>query len=50
MPDYDAQLALLLELERRHDDVLDQLDELEQRVAKVLAEWTALREPCDRAA
>jgi hypothetical protein len=34
-----GQLDLLLDLEARHDDLLRRLDELDQRVSLVLAEW-----------
>lgn len=38
-------LQALLDLESRHDELLDRLDELDQRVTKTLAECAALREP-----
>jgi len=38
------QLNLLLELEARHEDLLDRLDELDKRVEKVLAEFSPRRE------
>lgn len=34
-----GQLQVLLDLEARHDDLLRRLDELEHRVADVLAEY-----------
>jgi hypothetical protein len=33
------QLQVLLDLDARHDDLLDQLDDLDKRVAQVLGEW-----------
>ena len=41
---YDPQLALLLDLEARHDDLLARVGDLDQRVERVLAEWLAGRE------
>ena len=38
-----AQLALLIDLEARHEDLLVQLDELDKRVAKTLAECQRYR-------
>jgi hypothetical protein len=43
MSDYTSQLELILDLEARHDDLLDRLDELDQRVAKTLSDCLALR-------
>jgi hypothetical protein len=34
----DSQLSTLLELDARHDDLLQQLAELDHRVSQVLAE------------
>jgi hypothetical protein len=34
---------LLMDLEARHEDVLRQLDELDKRVQKTLAEWQTYR-------
>ena len=39
------QLKLLLDLESRHEDLLDRLDDLDKRVEKVLAEFLPRREP-----
>jgi len=36
------QLQLVLDLEARHDELLDRLDELDKRVARVLAECQRL--------
>jgi hypothetical protein len=41
--DYGTDLASLLELEQRHDELLGRLEELDAQVEKVLAEWTASR-------
>jgi hypothetical protein len=41
--DYSAQLASLLELEQRHDELLGQLEALDARVERVLAEWSVSR-------
>ena len=38
-----AQLDLLIDLETRHDDLLLQLDELDKRVERVLAEYQGCR-------
>ena len=38
-----AQLELLIDLEARHEDLLVRLDELDQRVAKTLAECQRYR-------
>lgn len=39
----DPRLKLLLDLEARHDELLQRLAELEQRVETVLAEWLSGR-------
>ena len=39
------QLQTLLDLEARHDDLLDRLAELDQRVAEVLAGYQTPRAP-----
>jgi hypothetical protein len=39
------QLKLLLDLESRHEDLLDRLDDLDKRVEKVLAEFLPRCEP-----
>jgi hypothetical protein len=41
--DYATQLDTLAELELRQDDLLKQLEELDVRVEKVLAEWLSAR-------
>ncbi len=45
-----SQLEALLELEARHDDLLERLDALDKRVAKVLAQYLPGRDrdaqPC----
>ena len=38
MEDETTQLNVLLELETRHDDLLQRLDELDRRVERVLKE------------
>jgi hypothetical protein len=38
-----AQLELLLDIEARHEDLLRQLDELDKRVEKTLAECQVYR-------
>jgi tetrahydromethanopterin S-methyltransferase subunit G len=45
LDNYAAQLETLLDLDRRHDELLERLDELDRRVEKVLAEWLAGRQP-----
>jgi hypothetical protein len=45
MFDRKAQLELLLDLETRQDDLLLRLEDLDKRVAKTLAEYTASRQP-----
>ena len=44
MEKYTTELKLLAELEQRHDEVLQQLDDLDKQVEAVLALWTAQRE------
>ena len=39
------QLKLLLDLESRHEDLLDRLAELDKRVEEVLAEFSPRGEP-----
>jgi hypothetical protein len=39
------QLQLFLDLDARHDDLLRQLEELDHRVAQVLAEYAPPPEP-----
>jgi len=43
MDDGIAHLDTLLELENRHEDLLQRLDELDRRVEKVLREWQPSR-------
>jgi tetrahydromethanopterin S-methyltransferase subunit G len=38
-----AQLQLLLDIEARHEDLLERLDELDKRVEKTLAECQKYR-------
>ncbi len=45
MPDYSATAALISDIEARQDDLLRQLDELEKRIAAVLAEYAASCQP-----
>ena len=44
MNGYSEQLETLLELEHRHEELLQQLDDLDKRVEKVLVEWQGFRE------
>jgi len=50
MDDTARQLRTLLDLDARHDELLRQLEVLDERVEKVLAEWTGSREPVPGAA
>ena len=43
MDTMNSHSSLLLDLEARHEDVMRQLDELDQRVQKTLAEWQGCR-------
>ena len=43
MENYAEELQLLVELERQHDELLRQLDELDKRVEAVLVVWQAAR-------
>jgi hypothetical protein len=43
MYERNSQLDLILDLETRHDELLERLDELDRRVTKTLAECLALR-------
>lgn len=45
MFDHNAHLATIAELERRQEEMLDQLEDLEKRVEQVLAEWLGQRQP-----
>lgn len=38
------ELETLLDLENRHEELLQRLDELDKQVEKVLAEWSTQRE------
>lgn len=38
-----SQLEMLLDLDARHDDLLERLDELDRRVERVLVECTPAR-------
>ena len=40
---YAAELQTLVELDERHDELLRGLEDLDNRVAKVLAEWVPAR-------
>ena len=44
MENYSNELKLLVELDERHDELLRDLEELDQRVEAVLARWTADRD------
>jgi len=39
------QLDLLLELEARHDDLIQRLEDLDERTSKVLADCLVIRQP-----
>ncbi len=39
MENYVAELALLADLDERHDDLLERLDELDKRIEGVLQRW-----------
>lgn len=39
------QLDLLLDLEARHDDLIERLEDLDERTSKVLAECLVIRQP-----
>jgi hypothetical protein len=41
--DHRSELDCLMDLEQRHDDLLQRLEELQQRVERVLADWSAGR-------
>ncbi len=45
MPELPNRITLLVEIEQRQDDLLRQLDELEKKIAGVLAEYTASCQP-----
>ncbi len=38
-------LDLILDLEARHDDLIQRLDDLDERTAKVLADCLVIRQP-----
>ncbi len=44
MDDRELHLETLLDLETRHEELLSRLEDLDQRVERVLAECLALRE------
>jgi hypothetical protein len=41
--DHRSEVDCLMDLERRHDDLLRRLEELQQRVERVLADWSSGR-------
>lgn len=43
MFDHHAHLVAIADLERRQEEMLDQLEDLEKRVEQVLAEWLGER-------
>ena len=45
---YSEQLETLLELEHRHEELLQQLEDLDKRVEKVLVEWQGVARLPDR--
>jgi hypothetical protein len=45
MSDYSVTHALLTDIEARQDDLLRQLDELEKKIARVLADYAASFQP-----
>jgi uncharacterized protein YdcH (DUF465 family) len=44
MEKYPDELKLLVELDERHDKLLQELDDLDKRIETVLAVWLAERE------
>jgi hypothetical protein len=42
-----SQLALLLDLDARHEELLERVSDLDQRVAKTLREWTMGRKAAE---
>jgi hypothetical protein len=44
MDNYAPQLELLVELENRHDELLQRLADLDKQVEQVLKEWLSVRE------
>lgn len=44
MDNTPTYLDMILDLEARHDDLLQRLEELDQRVEDVLTEWMGNRE------
>ncbi len=45
MSTHAQHLDLILDLEARHDDLIQRLDDLDQRTAKVLSDCMAIRQP-----
>ena len=41
MSDGESELHTLLELEQRHDELLDRLADLDKRIETLLAQWQA---------
>ncbi len=49
MDDSNRQLQTLVELDIRHDELLEKLHELDHRVTEALSEWTAGRDSTEHA-
>lgn len=50
MAEYGNLLALMLDLDARHDDLLVQLEDLDRRVETALQEWLKLDKPAENGA
>jgi hypothetical protein len=49
--DHSSQeLDTLLELDHRHDELLERLEDLDKRIEQVLAQWLSERKPMRAAA
>ena len=48
MDGLDSQLAMLLELDARHEELLERVDDLDRRVERTLAEWTGRKDEGSR--
>lgn len=40
-------LKSIVEIEAKHAEILEKLDELDSRILFTLEEWTRTKEPCD---
>jgi tetrahydromethanopterin S-methyltransferase subunit G len=50
MDQHSQEFETLLELDHRHDELLERLDELDKRIEHVLAQWLSDRKPSSAAA